>query len=79
MPVLRGDRVSSDHAERGSKYVDRTDVLFEVDDRPEELVEEKPRKKARKKRVRHKHDCRHIKQARELRDRFFEEVNSDHL
>lgn len=60
----------------GIKYVDRTDYVPELDD-PDELREEATKKAKRKRasKPKAKHDPKMLKQARELRDRYLEEVN----
>lgn len=65
----------------GIKYVDRTDFVPELDD-PElvrEQAEKAEKKRARAseraKRPRAKHDAKLLEKARELRDRYLEDVN----
>jgi hypothetical protein len=61
----------------GIKYVDRTDYVPETD-APEGLEPPKP-KRPRNPKPRAKNDPKYVKAARELRDRFLEQVNSDRL
>ncbi len=65
--VIRGGRI---------KYVDRPDYVAELD-APDELMAE-PKVK-REKKPRQKVDPEHAKAARELRDRYLEQVNADRL
>ena len=65
--VIRGGRI---------KYVDRPDYVPELD-APEELIEA-PKPK-RPKKERHKNDPKYVAAARELRDKFLEQVNSGQL
>jgi hypothetical protein len=57
----------------GIKYVDRTDYIPELD-APEELMP--PAKAKRPRMARQKNDPKFIKAARDLRDKFLEQVNS---
>ena len=57
----------------GFKYVERTDFVPELDD--ESAATPKP-KRARPRKPRRKHDKKYIAAARELRDRYLEEVNA---
>jgi GNAT superfamily N-acetyltransferase len=65
--VLRGGRI---------KYIDRPDYVPELD-APEELME--PPKPKRPRKERQKNDPQYIAAARELRDRYLEEMNSGRL
>jgi hypothetical protein len=60
----------------GIRYVDRTDYVAELD-APEELMQ--PPKPKRPRPPKPKHDPKYIAAARELRDRYLEEVNSGML
>ena len=60
----------------GVKYVARTDYAEELD-APEELKQ--PPKPKRPKKERHKNDPKYVAAARELRDRYLEQVNIDRM
>jgi GNAT superfamily N-acetyltransferase len=60
----------------GFKYVDRDDYVPELDD---EAAAEKARKPKRPRRPRKKHDPKYMAAARELRDRYLEELNAGNL
>ncbi len=60
----------------GIRYVERTDYAPELD-APEELIE--PAKPKRAPRPRYRNDPAYVAAARELRDRYLEEVNVDRM
>jgi hypothetical protein len=61
---------------RGIKYIDRTDYVPELD-APDELVALAAKKPKRPRKERMKNDPKFIAAARELRDRYLDEVNSE--
>jgi hypothetical protein len=59
----------------GVKYIEREDYVAELD-APEELIEQEKPKRTRERKPRQKHEKEFVAKARELRDRYLEQVNA---